>query len=188
MTKSSSASRRKGAPEATSGNSKAIAKSSVINSKKESSKRPGHPPAKGKNDFPTADPTPSVVDMEHDAALTAPEALTDNEGFTVFSAPLSVPLTKLFCLFPKSEKADIQRCAMKDRAFANEDDKAIDQHLKRGTKLLNVATPTPLDWHELFLQAFDPKYDHEAGFDMRAFSLNLAASDPLELFPPEEID
>jgi hypothetical protein len=77
---------------------------------------------------------------------------------------------------------------MKDLAFANEDDKAIDQHLKRGTKLINVTSPTPLDWHKLFSRAFDPRFDYEAGADMHDFSLNLAASDPLELFPPEAID
>jgi hypothetical protein len=97
--------------------------------------------------------------MEASATLTALESLTNDDGFSVFSAPLSVPLTKVFCLFPKSEKADIQGYEMKDLAFANEDDKAIDQHLKRGTKLINVTSPTPLDWHELFSQAFDPRFD-----------------------------
>jgi hypothetical protein len=176
--------RRKGAPKATSSNSKATAKLSVINSKKQSPKRTGQSVAKGKKDFPTADPTSPVVHMEASITLTTLESLTNDDGFSVFSAPLSVPLTKVFCLFPKSEKADIQGHEMKDLAFANEDDKAIDQHLKRGTKLINVASPTPLDWHELFLRAFD----YEAGSNMQDFSLNLAASDPLELFPPEAID
>jgi hypothetical protein len=173
MTKSSSASRRKGAP----------------NSKKQSPKRIGQSVAKGKKDFPTADPTSPVVDMEASDTLTVLESLTNDDGFSVFSAPLSVPLTKVFCLFPKSEKADIQGYEMKDLAFANKDDKAIDQHLKCGTKLINVASPTPLDWHKLFSRAFDPtRFNYEAGADMRDFSLNLAASDPLELFPPEAID
>jgi hypothetical protein len=188
MTKSSTSSRRKGAPKATSGNSKATAKLSVLNAKKQTSKRSGNPPAKGKKDFRTADPTPPADAMDDDSDLSALEAFTSDEGFSVFFAPLSVPLTKLFCLFPKSEKADIQGDGMKDRAFANEADKAIDQHLKRGTKLLDVASPAPSDWHTLFLQSFDPKFEQDAGADMRDFSLDLAASDPLELFPPEEID
>jgi hypothetical protein len=187
MMQSSSASRRKGAPKATSGNSKATAKSSVINSKKKSPKSTGQSVAKGKKDFPTADQTSPGVDMEASITLTAPESLTNNDGFLVFSAPLSVPLIKVFCLFPKSEKADIQGYEMKDLAFANKDNKAIDQHLKRGTKFINLTSPTPLDWHKLFSRAFDPRFDYEAGADMRDFSLNLAASDPLELFPPEAI-
>jgi hypothetical protein len=126
--------------------------------------------------------------MDDDSDLTALESFTNDEGFSVFFAPLSVPLTKRFCLFPKSEKADIQGYGMKDRAFENEDYKAIDQHLKRGTKLLDIASPTPLDWHTLFLRSFDPKFEQDAGADMRDFSLDLAASNPLELFPPEEID
>jgi hypothetical protein len=126
--------------------------------------------------------------MEASITLTALESLTNDNGFSVFSAPLSVPLTKVFCLFPKSEKADIQGYEMKDLAFANKDDKAINQHLKRGAKLINVTSATPLDWHELFSRAFGPRFDYEAGADMRDFSLNLAASDPLELFPPEAID
>jgi hypothetical protein len=188
MTKSSSASRRKGAPKATSGNSKTAAKSSVPNAKKETSKRSGNPPAKGKKDFPTAAPNPPANAMDDDSDLTALESFTNDEGFSVFFAPFSVPLTKLFCLFPKSEKADIKGHGMKDRAFANEADKAVDQHLKRGTELLDIALPAPSDWQTLFLQSFDPKFEQDAGADMRDFSLDLAASDPLELFPPEEID
>jgi hypothetical protein len=46
--------------------------------------------------------------MEASITLTALESLTNDDGFSVFSAPLSVPLTKVFCLFPKSEMADIQ--------------------------------------------------------------------------------
>jgi hypothetical protein len=94
----------------------------------------------------------------------------------------------LFCQFPKSEKADIQGHTSKDRSLGNEDDQIIDQLLKRGTKLLDIRDPTPLDWHDLFEQSFDPKFEADAGSDMRDFSLNLAASDPLEKFPPEEID
>jgi hypothetical protein len=187
MTKSSSTSRRKGAPKATSGNSKATAKSSVLNAKRQTSKRSGNPPAKGKKDFPTADPNPPADAMEDDSDLSALESFTSNEGFSVFFAPLSVPLTKRFCLFPKSEKADIQGYGMKDRAFANEADKAIDQHLKRGNKLLDIASPTPSDWYTLFLQSFDPKFEQDAGADMQDFSLDLAASDPLELFPPDRL-
>jgi hypothetical protein len=105
------------------------------------------------------------------------------------SPPLSASLSPKFsAVFPKSEKADIQGHGMKDLAFENEDDKAVDQHLKRGTKLINVTAPTPLDWYELFSQAFDPRFDYEAGADMRDLSLNLAASDPLDIFPPEAID
>jgi hypothetical protein len=96
MTKSSSTSRRKGAPKATSGNSKATAKSSVTNSKKQSPKRIGQSVAKGKKDFPTADPTSPVVDMEASDTLTALESRTNDDGFSVFSAPLGVPLTKVF--------------------------------------------------------------------------------------------
>jgi hypothetical protein len=117
--------------------------------------------------------------MDDDSDLTAVESFTNDEGFSVFFAPLSVPLTKLFCLFPKSEKADVKGHGMKDRAFANEADKAID---------LDVASPAPLDWHTPFLQSFDPKFEQDAGADMRDFSLDLAASDPLDLFPLEEID
>jgi hypothetical protein len=110
MTKSSSSSRRKGAPKATSGNSKATAKSSVLNAKKQTSKRSGNPPAKGKKDFLTADPTPPADAMDDDSDLSALESFTNDEGFSVFFAPLSVPLTKLVCLFTMSEKADIKGC------------------------------------------------------------------------------
>jgi hypothetical protein len=37
------------------------------------------------------------------------------------------------------------------------------------------------------LHAFDPEHELEEVVEMREFSLDLAASDPLELFPSEEI-
>jgi hypothetical protein len=188
MTKSSSASRQKGAPKATSGNSKATAKSSVTNSKKQSPKRIGQSVAKGKKDFQP----PIQLLLSLTWRLPTPPPLQSPLLTTMASRsspPLSASLSPKFsAFFPKSEKADIQGHGMKDLAFENEDDKAIDQHLKRGTKLINVTAPTPLDWYELFSQAFDPRFDYEAGADMRDLSLNLAASDPLDIFPPEAID
>jgi hypothetical protein len=187
MTKSSTPNRRKGTPKGSSGTSKATNKSSISYGKKLSQKHSSSSLSKGKKDPPPADPIPPV-DATPPAALFLLELISNEDGFSVFHAPLSVPLTKLFCQFPKSEKADIQGCTSKDRSFANKDDQIIDQLLKRGTKSLDVRDPTPLDWHDLFEQSFDPKFEVDAGSDMRDFSLNLAASDPLEIFPPEEID
>jgi hypothetical protein len=184
MTKSSTPNRRKGTPKGSSSTSKATNKSSLSYGKKLSQKQSSISLSKGKKDPPPADPLPPV-DAMPPAALFLLESISNEDGFSVFHAPLSVPLTKLFCHFPKSEKADIQGHTSKDRSFANEDDQIIDQLLKRGTKLLDIRDPTPLDWHDLFEQSFDPKFEIDAGSDMRDFSLNLAASDPLEIFPPE---
>jgi hypothetical protein len=187
MTKSSTPNRRKGTPKGSSGTSKATNKSSISHGKKLAQKHSSSSLSKGKKDPPPADPIPPV-DATPPAALFLLESISKEDGFSVFHAPLSVPLTKLFCQFPKSEKANIQGCTSKDRSFGNEDDQIIEQLLKRGTKLLDIRDPTPLDWHALFEQSFDPKFEVDAGSDMRDFSLNLAASDPLEIFPPEEID
>jgi hypothetical protein len=187
MTKSSTPNRRKGTPKGSSGTSKATNKSSISHGKKLAQKHSSSSFSKGKKDLPPADPIPPV-DATPPAALFLLELISNEDGFSVFNAPLSVPLTKLFCQFPKSEKADIQGCTSKDRSFGNEDDQIIEQLLKRGNKLLDIRDPTPLDWHALFKQSFDPKFEVDAGSDMRDFSLNLAASDPLEIFPPEEID
>jgi hypothetical protein len=187
MTKSSTPNRRKGTPKGSSGTSKATNKPSISHGKKLAQKRSSSSLSKGKKDPPPADPIPPV-DATPPAALFLLESISNEDGFSVFHAPLSVPLTKLFCQFPKSEKAAIQGYTSKDRSFGNEDDQIIDQLLKRGTKLLDNWDPKPLDWHNLFEQSFDPKFEVDAGSDMRDFSLNLAASDPLEIFPPEEID
>jgi hypothetical protein len=121
MTESSTPNRRKGTPKGSSGTSKATNNSSISYGKKLSQKHSSSSLSKGKKDPPPADPIPSV-DAMPPAALFLLESIFNKDGFSVFHAPLSVPLTKLFCQFPKSEKADIQGHTSKDRSFANEDD------------------------------------------------------------------
>jgi hypothetical protein len=165
MTKSSTPNRRKGTPKGSSGTSKATNKSSISHGKKLAQKHSSSSFSKGKKDPPPANPIPPV-DATPPAALFLLESISNEDAFSVFNAPLSVPLTKLFCQFPKSEKADIQGYTSKDRSFGNEDNQIIEQLLKRGTKLLDIRDPTPLDWHTLFEQSFDPKFEVDAGSDM----------------------
>lgn len=66
------------------------------------------------------------------------EFITNKEGHTVLITLLVVPVTGVFSTIDKPQKNEIKGYDFKDRAFESEDDKAVDQHLKRGgtTKLL----------------------------------------------------
>jgi hypothetical protein len=71
---------------------------------------------------------------------------------------------------------------LKDGApFEREDDEDVDQHLKRGPKLLNLNDPeAKRDWYELFSEVCDAeKHDCDLSVVIRDFALNLAASNNL---------
>jgi hypothetical protein len=112
----------------------------------------------------------------------------------VLLAPLTVDLTRLFLNIDHSYKQDVLGYEFQDRTLnATDDDKELDIALKRGTKMIYADDdPTFEDWHNLFVNVFADGVaalaDGEDAIQMRDFSLNLAASDPLVLFAPEEWD
>jgi hypothetical protein len=128
--------------------------------------------------------SPKVDDYTFHLDITS-----NNENQEVISCPLGIPLSKLFSKLDKSSKEEIQGYGFKDRAFESEDDKSLEGHLKRGARLIENAQPTSKEWFKLFTQAYtDETYEGPVGTEMRDLAMNLAASDPLELFAPEELD
>lgn len=100
-----------------------------------------------------------------------------------------VSLTKYFASLQQSYyRNETQAYGFIDWAFETEqDDKEMDIHLKRGFKMMGtINNPDSEAWHNFFQQAFtsgEPTFmDTDNGHHMRAFGLNLAASDPLILF------
>ena len=95
----------------------------------------------------------------------------------------------MFLQTDDSTKADIQGYIFQHRAFELEDDKEPEKLLKAGAAFMEVSLPSSKDWHYLFSQVCKESADlNDLGVELRNFCLNLAASDPLELFAPEEMD
>ena len=114
---------------------------------------------------------------------------TNHRNEEIVPTPLCVPLSQIFGQLTKSAKEETQGYVFNDRSFESEDDKSIDGHLKRGARLIENANPTPKEWLHLFTKVFtEAEFEGPIGIEMRDFALNLAASDPLELFAPEETD
>ena len=54
---------------------------------------------------------------------------------------------------------------------------------------MEISLPLAKDWHYLIIRVCEEGADINAtGVELRDFCLNLTASDPLELFAPEEMD
>ena len=119
------------------------------------------------------------------------DILTNSKNQEIVPAPLAIPLSEIFLQTPDSEKEEIQGFSFQDRAFESEDDKVVEKNLKLGIRLLETSFPTSKDWFNLFTHVYKESAsldDDSLGVEIRDFGLNLAASDPLELFAPEEMD
>ena len=102
---------------------------------------------------------------------------------------MSVPLSEVFLQTDDSDKRDIQGYIFQNRAFESEDNKEVEKLLKAGAAFMEISLPSAKDWHSLFIRVYEKGADiKDTGVELRDFCLNLAASDPLELFAPEEMD
>ena len=89
-------------------------------------------------------------------------------------------------MIPTSE--DIQGYFFQNRAFESEDDKEPEKLLKAGAAFMEVSFPLAKDWHYLFSRVCEEGTDiNDTRVEMHDFCLNLAASDPVEHFAPEEM-
>ena len=84
--------------------------------------------------------------MIEDPPSTPVESITNDQGGSAIFAPLAVSLTELFSKIEHAHELEIQGHQFKDRApFEMEDDKVIDQHVKRGAKIINLCAPAARD-------------------------------------------
>jgi hypothetical protein len=194
MTKSNKESRRSGRSKDNTNNPKASAKKPPTKVVQQAKNRTATAPTKEKK-APTIVVASPHVDAEVKQSPKVNDYMfhldinTNNENQEIVSCPLGIPLSKLFSKLDKSFKEEVQGYGFKDRAFESEDDKSLECHLKRGARLIDNAHPTSKEWFKLFTQAYtDESYEGAVGTEMRDFAMNLAASDPLEIFEPEEMD
>ena len=114
---------------------------------------------------------------------------TNSKNQDIVSAPLSVPLSDLFLQTADFDKADLQGYIFQNCAFESDDDKDTEKLLKAGAAFMECSLPSSKDWHYLFSQVCEEGADlNDFGVEMLDFCLNLAASDPLELFAPGEME
>jgi len=193
MTKSSKPSRRSESKSETSTKTKATAKPAVTKVKSPIKNRTATAVKKEKKAAADAMVSPLIKavakepvegSVQHILSIT-----TNSKNQAIVLAPLCVPLSEIFIQTDDSDKGDIQGYIFQSRAFESEDDKEPEKLLKAGAAFMDLSLPSAKDWHSLFIRVCDKGADiNDLGEDLRDFCLNLAASDPLELFAPEEMD
>ena len=112
---------------------------------------------------------------------------TRTKNQEIVPAPPPFPLLDLFLQIGNSYKEEIQGFVFQDRAFESEEDKDIEKHLKSHVRIMERSYPSPKNWNKLSSQMFQ-KGMKALRVKMLDFYLNLAASDPLEFFAPEEMN
>ena len=200
MTKSKNNPRRSAKSSNDPINTRSAAKPTGNSGKNQNGNRTATAAKKEKRALAAAKSTPpDVVDKDADETMVqAPSdeyrlsVNTNSINEAIVLCPISIRLTDLFLQIDDTSKSEIRGYEFKDRAFESEDDKEVETLLKTGAMLLDKSNPGPKVWYDLFSQVFgeDQKgFKHTPdGAKMRDFCFNLAASDPLSLFEPEEID
>jgi hypothetical protein len=151
-------------------------------------------PSKKENNVPPVSPTPNKHDSKFPDAALPFGLISNDENQHVLRAPLPVALTEFFLTLHKSHRHSIQAYTFIDRsADSREDDKEIELRIQRGLTLMDLEDePDMAEWHRLFKESFtstDSRVQSTSiGAEIRELGLNLAASDPLELFDSTEFD